>query len=43
LKPKGGPKVRFTVTGLSERRFVDVSRMPGGRVTFAHEIDEAPA
>jgi hypothetical protein len=40
LKPKGGPKVRFTVTELSERRFVDVSRMPGGRVTFAHEIDD---
>jgi hypothetical protein len=41
LKPRGGPKVRFTVTELRERRFVDVSQMPGGRVTFAHEIDEA--
>jgi hypothetical protein len=42
LKPKGGPKVRFTVTELSGQRFVDVSRMPGGRVTFVHEVHEAP-
>lgn len=40
LKPKGGPKVSFTVTRLTENEFVDVSRMPGGRITFAHRIDE---
>jgi hypothetical protein len=38
LKPKGGPKVRFEVTRLDDEHFVDVSRMPGGRVTFAHRI-----
>jgi hypothetical protein len=38
LKPKGGPKVRFTVTRLTDTEFVDVSRMPGGRITFAHLI-----
>jgi Polyketide cyclase / dehydrase and lipid transport len=38
LKPKGGPKVTFTVTRLTDTEFVDVSRMPGGRVTFAHVI-----
>ncbi len=40
LKPKGAPKVSFTVTRLSSNEFVDVSRMPGARVTFAHRIDE---
>ena len=43
LKPKGGPKVRFTVERLDEHTFVDVSRMPGGRVTFAHTIEETEA
>lgn len=38
LKPKGGPKVRFEVTRLDEEHFVDVSRVPGGRLTFAHRI-----
>ena len=38
LKPKGGPRVRFEVTRLDDEHFVDVSRMPGGRVTFAHRI-----
>jgi len=38
LKPKGGPKVRFAVTRLDDEHFVDVSRMPGGRVTFAHTV-----
>ena len=40
LKPRGGPKVRFTVARLDDHAFVDVSRMPGGRITFDHRIDE---
>lgn len=43
LKPKGGPKVPFTVARLDERAFVDVSRLPGGRITFDHRIDETAA
>jgi hypothetical protein len=43
LKPKGGPKVRFTVERLDDHHFVDVSRMPGGRITFAHHIEETGA
>lgn len=42
LKPKGGPQVRFTVERLDDDAFVDVSRMPGGRVTFDHRIEEGP-
>lgn len=42
LKPKGGPKVSFVVERLNNHEFVDVSRMPGGRITFAHRIDETP-
>ncbi len=39
LKPKGGPKVRFTVTELVDgRTFVDVSRLLGARLTFRHEV-----
>ena len=38
LKPKGGPKVAFTVARLDDEHFVDVSRMPGGRVTFDHTV-----
>jgi hypothetical protein len=41
LKPKGGPKVRFEVTRLDDEHFVDVSRLPGGRITFAHRIKTA--
>lgn len=43
LKPRGGPQVSFTVERLTDREFVDVSRMPGGRVTFAHHIEATPA
>ena len=43
LKPRGGPKVRFTVERLDDHHFVDVSRMPGGRITFAHHIEETEA
>ena len=38
LKPKGGPKVRFAVTTLSETEFVDVSTLVGARLTFSHHI-----
>lgn len=37
LKPNGGPKVRFRISQLTpDRSYVDVSRFPGGRLTFAH-------
>jgi hypothetical protein len=38
LKPKGGPKVRFVVASLTDREFVDVSRLLGARLTFDHQI-----
>ncbi|MGI8645852.1 MAG: SRPBCC family protein [Nocardioides sp.] len=40
LKPRGAPRVRFTITRLDDHEFADTSRMPGGRITFAHRIDE---
>lgn len=37
LKPKGAPAVRFTVSRLvPDREFVDVSALPGARLTFSH-------
>jgi hypothetical protein len=40
LKPKGGPKVTFVVERLvPDREFVDVSRLFGARLTFAHLVD----
>ena len=42
LKPKGGPKVRFTVESLiPDREFVDVSRLAGARLRFAHHTTPA--
>src|SRR4051812_44571242 len=42
LKPKGGPKVPFTVASLvPDREFVDVSRLLGARLTFAHHVTTA--
>jgi Polyketide cyclase / dehydrase and lipid transport len=39
LKPKGGPKVRFVVESLvQDREFVDVSRLMGARLVFAHHV-----
>jgi hypothetical protein len=39
LKPKGGPKVRFTVASLVPGgEFVDVSHLFGARLTFAHTV-----
>ncbi len=44
LKPKGGPKVKFAIERLVPgREFVDVSRLPGARLTFAHSVKELPA
>ena len=40
LKPKGGPKVRFVVQKLTPTEFVDVSRLWGARLTFAHHVTE---
>ncbi len=39
LKPKGGPRVRFVVESLVPgREFVDVSRLAGARLVFAHRV-----
>ena len=43
LKPKGGPKVGFSLTSVvPEREFVDVSRLVGARLAFAHYVDTLP-
>jgi hypothetical protein len=43
LKPRGGPKVAFEVTGLvPEREFTDVSKLLGARLTFRHLVDRTP-
>jgi len=42
LKPKGGPKVPFVIEKLTDREFVDVSKLFGARLTFAHTITERP-
>ena len=40
LKPKGGPKVKFTIASLVPgRRFVDVSHLVGARLTFDHVVE----
>lgn len=37
LKPQGGPKVRFIVESLvPDKEFIDVSRLVGARLIFAH-------
>ena len=43
LKPSGGPKVRFVVQRLvPDEEFVDVSLLPGARLTFAHHVAARP-
>jgi Polyketide cyclase / dehydrase and lipid transport len=43
LKPKGGPTVRFVIERLVDgREFVDVSKLFGARLTFAHLVTEHP-
>jgi uncharacterized protein YndB with AHSA1/START domain len=38
LRPKGGPRSRFTVTELvPDRTFADTTHLPGARLTFRHE------
>jgi Polyketide cyclase / dehydrase and lipid transport len=41
LKPKGGPKVPFVVARLTAHEFVDVSKLLGARLTFAHRVTSA--
>jgi len=43
LKPKGGPKVPFVVSSLTDTEFVDVSTLFGAKLTFDHQIRETPA
>ncbi|WP_227983840.1 SRPBCC family protein [Nocardia spumae] len=43
LKPKGGPKVPFVVERLTDEEFVDVSRLLGARLVFAHRVVETEA
>ena len=38
LKPKGGPKVKFTVDTLTSTDFVDVSALWGAKLIFDHHI-----
>ena len=39
LKPKGGPKVKFTIASVVDgREFVDVSHLLGARLTFDHQV-----
>ncbi|PPJ24393.1 hypothetical protein C5E45_26675 [Nocardia nova] len=43
LKPKGGPKVAFVIEKLNGEEFVDVSRLFGARLIFAHHVVETAA
>src|SRR3954469_17349606 len=39
LKPKGGPKVRITLTKVEDRKsFSDLTRFPGARMAGEHEF-----
>jgi hypothetical protein len=38
LKPKGGPKVPFVIGSVTDSEFVDISRLFGATLTFAHAI-----
>lgn len=39
LKPKGGPKVKFTVAECEPARvYTDVSALPGCKLTFQHTV-----
>ena len=43
LKPKGAPRVKFVIERLVPgSEFVDVSRLVGARLTFAHHVTERP-
>ncbi len=43
VKPRGGSKVSFVVERLTDEEFVDVSRLLGARLTFAHRVVETDA
>ncbi len=44
LKPKGGPKVPFVIASVVPgREFVDVSKLFGARLTFAHTVERTDA
>jgi len=44
LRPKGGPRSRFTVTELvPERTFADTTHLPGAHLTFRHHAEPAGA
>ena len=44
LKPKGGPKTKFTVSECEPGRvYTDISRLPGARLTFRHTAERAAA
>jgi hypothetical protein len=37
LKPKGGPKTKFTIGALEpDQEYTDISHFPGARLTFQH-------
>ncbi|RJO79899.1 hypothetical protein D5S18_01110 [Nocardia panacis] len=41
LKPKGGPRTKFVITKLTDDEFIDVSKLPGARLIFAHRVETA--
>ncbi|GAA1787510.1 SRPBCC family protein [Leucobacter iarius] len=42
MRPSSGPAAAFTITELVEdRRFTNVSRMPGAALTFDHRVEPA--
>lgn len=44
LRPKGGPRSRFTVTELEENRvFADTTHLVGARLTFRHAAEPVAA
>jgi hypothetical protein len=43
LKPKGGPKTKFTVASMVPgREFVDVSHLMGAELTFNNQVTKLP-
>jgi hypothetical protein len=42
LKPRGGPKTKFVIAGLTDEEFTDVSRLLGARLTFRHVVAVVP-
>ena len=43
LKPKGGPRFRYTLTRVeTDVGFDDETRVPGAKIRFSHRIEDAP-